>query len=160
MPGTLRPAPPLLPGAAPARSTEQRRIDVLRRLGHDRHLWIASAAGGPAHLIPLAFVWYGDEILMATKAGSRTARNLCEVGQARVAVGDSRDVVLIDGPVELTAPGQLDAGQTAAFGTLPIDPTVVPGMVCIRLRPRRIQAWRGPHEIDDRLVMRAGRWLA
>ena len=144
----------------PSRSAGRRRADVLALLESERHLWLASAADGDAHLIPVAFVWHKGEVLMATSAASRTARNLRAAGRTRIALGHTRDVVLIDGTVDLVSVHDVDTATAVKLATLPISPLRAPGMVCIRLRPRTVLAWRGPQEIDTRVVMRDGRWLA
>ena len=58
----MPPTPP-----PPARSTAERRRDVLAHLTDDIDLWLATAsADGEAHLVPLSFVWHGDRIIMST----------------------------------------------------------------------------------------------
>ena len=87
-------------GPAPARSRSQRTIDTLERLRTDVDLWVASASeDGHAYLVPLSYLWDGSALLIATPRASRTARNLTRTGWARVALGVTRDVVIVEGPV-------------------------------------------------------------
>src|SRR6059058_1460324 len=83
------------------RSTAQRKADVLEKLRRDVDLWAASAgATGEAYLIPLSFYWDGAGLTIATPGRSRTARNRRRAGRARVALGPTRDVVILEGPEE------------------------------------------------------------
>ncbi|HXP20736.1 MAG TPA: pyridoxamine 5'-phosphate oxidase family protein, partial [Streptosporangiaceae bacterium] len=144
---------------APPRSAGQRRTDVQHMLSTQRQLWLASAAGDQAHLIPLAFAWDGTTITMVTRRTSRTARNLRASGYARAAVGSPVDVVIIEGPVSFSEPAEAAAQTRAIFATLPLNPERVPGAIGVHLTPRRILAWRGLAEIADRTVMADGTWL-
>ena len=49
-----------------------------------------------AHLVPLSLCWHYGEVIVATEARSRTARNAQGSGQARLALGLTQDVVMID----------------------------------------------------------------
>lgn len=144
-----------------ARPRVERREAVLRRLAEERHVWIATAdpAADGAHLIPLAFVWDGATLTMATRERSRTVRNLRRSGRARVALGSTADVVIVEGDVTFSVPALDDPRLDATFATLPLDPRRVPGVVCVHLRPDRVMAWASPAEIDDRDLMRDGTWL-
>jgi hypothetical protein len=127
-------------------------------LGTERHLWLASAAGSLAHLIPVAFAWDGAVITMVTRRGSRTARNLRESGHARVALGSPRDVVIIEGTVSFSEPATAPPDVRAAFASLPLNPERLPGAIGVHLTPLRILAWRGLAEIADRTIMADGHW--
>ncbi len=82
------------------RSVEQRVIDVCAKLETEVDIWVASAsATGDAYLIPLSFYWDGVSLIVATPEQSRTARNLRRSGWARMALGPTRDVVVLEGPV-------------------------------------------------------------
>ena len=145
---------------APARSRSQRRIDILEKLRDDVDLWVASAdATGRAYLVPLSFYWDDSTLTVATPRGSRTARNLVRAGWARVALGQTRDVVIIEGPVEAIPIGtdtRLEDAHAQATG---FDPrTLAEAYVYLRITPHNIQAWRESNELDGRL-MRAGEWL-
>src|SRR3954447_10975860 len=106
--------------ATPPRSTEQRIADTLAKLATTVDCWVPSAsASGEVYLIPLSFVWHDGQLTIATPAASRTVRNLRRAGRARVAVGETRDVVIIDGtltfiPKDEVAPTLADAFSTAA----------------------------------------------
>jgi hypothetical protein len=145
----------------PVRSRPRRKADTLERLRTDVDLWVASAdASGEAYLVPLSFVWDGAALTIATPRSSPTARNLLRSGEARVALGPTRDVVLVDGTVhELpigTDPG-LEDTHAAATG---FDPrTLAEEYTYLRITPRTIRAWREANELADRLLMRDGRWL-
>ena len=146
----------------PSRSLEQRTADVLARLREDVDLWVASAdAEGNAYLVPLSFVWDGAAVTFATPRSSRTARNLVRAGSARVALGLTRDVVMLDGVVEAIAIGTDPALEEAHAAATGFDPRAEPEeYVYLRITPREIQAWREANELSGRKVMRAGRWLA
>ena len=84
------------------RSRAQRRADTERRLTHDVDLWVASAsADGAPYLVPLSFDWDGEALLLATPADSPTGRNLAANRTVRLGLGDTRDVCMIDGDVEI-----------------------------------------------------------
>jgi hypothetical protein len=91
------------PTSAPAspRPRAQRRVDVLEKLRTDVDLWVSSAdEAGNAYLVPLSFYWDDSALTVATPRASRTARNLVQARWARVALGPTRDVVIVEGPVE------------------------------------------------------------
>jgi len=85
----------------PARTSRQRKQDTLNRLEHDVDAWVASAdpADGTPYLVPLSFLWDGGTLLIATPSASPTSRNLQATGKARLGIGPTRDVVLIEGTV-------------------------------------------------------------
>jgi Pyridoxamine 5'-phosphate oxidase len=146
----------------PARTRAQRKADVLARLTGDVDLWVASAdATGDAYLIPLSYYWDGAALTVSTPRASRTAVNLTRAGSARVALGQTRDVVLIDGTVEALTLGtdpELEEAHAQASG---FDPrTLTEEYVYLRITPRAIQAWREVNELAGRWVMREGEWLA
>lgn len=143
------------------RSTSQRKKDVLEKLSADVDLWVASVTdGGEAYLIPLSFAWLDGRLIMATPEGSITARNLVRAGTARVALGPTRDVVIIEGRIQSEDTGSNPElaeahARQAGFDARETDETYV----LLHLEPRRIQAWRNPAELTNRDVMRGGRWL-
>jgi len=147
---------------APARSRRQRRRDTEHRLAHDVDAWVASAsADGAPYLVPLSFDWDGEALLVATPAGSPTGRNLASCRAARVALGHTRDVCMIDAEVEVLDIGALPADRAerfvarTGFDPRPLDPPYR----WFRLTPRRIQAWREVNELAGRELMRDGRWV-
>jgi hypothetical protein len=148
-------------GPVPARSRSQRTIDTLERLRTDVDLWVASASeDGHAYLVPLSYHWDGSARLVATPRASRTARNLIRTGWARVALGPTRDVVIVEGPVDaipIGADPELEDVHALAAG---FDPrTLSEEYVYLRIRPHAIQAWREATELEGRSVMRGGAWL-
>jgi hypothetical protein len=143
------------------RPRAQRRRDTLAKLAREIDLWVASAdAGGGAHLVPLSYVWDGAALTVATPRASRTARNLLRGGRARVALGPTRDVVIIDGAVEalpIGADPALENAHTAATG---FDARVEPEeYVYLRITPESVQAWRESNELAGRQLMRDGNWI-
>lgn len=145
------------------RTTAERKRDALVTLQEDVDLWVASAnERGDAYLVPLSFVWDGTHIVVATPAKSRTARNLRRAGVARVAIGPTRDVVIIEGDLDFIAANQIDGQLAAAFAAhTGFDPRrEQPDYVYIFLTPLRIQSWREANELAGREIMRDGRWLA
>ena len=145
----------------PVRPRAERREDVLARLRDDVDLWVASAdAAGRAYLIPLSFHWDGAAIVLATLRASRTARNLIRAGHARVALGHTRDVVMIDGAVEVLETGADPSLEDAHAESTGFDPRTEPeDYVYLRIVPDAIQAWREANELAERRLMRGGAWL-
>ncbi|MFE7899315.1 pyridoxamine 5'-phosphate oxidase family protein [Streptomyces sp. NPDC057424] len=148
---------------APVRSAAQRKKDTLHRLDHDADAWVATADGatGMPYLVPLSFLWNGSCLLFATPASSPTGRNLAASGRARVGIGPTRDVVLVEGTVETVQPGELteqDAEPFAAKTGFGPRRHATP-YFCFRVVPRRVQAWREADELDGRELMCDGWWL-
>src|SRR6476620_5872845 len=133
----------------PPRSRSERQADVLAKLRDDVDLWVASAdETGEAYLVPLSFHWDGAALTLATPRTSPTAVNLLRAGRARVALGPTRDVVIVEGTVaELPAGAdpELEAAFAAAAGFEPPECYVY---LCIT--PREIQAWREADELAGR----------
>ena len=144
------------------RSPAQRRRDTEQRLTHDIDLWVASASadGGP-YLVPLSFDWDGEAVLVATPAKSPTGRNLAATQTARLGLGHTRDVSMIEGDVEVLEIDALPQERGDRFATRAgFDPRAQDTPYrWFRISPRRIQAWREVNELSDRELMRAGRWL-
>ncbi|MFI0369691.1 pyridoxamine 5'-phosphate oxidase family protein [Actinomadura sp. 1N219] len=147
----------------PARTPEQRKHDVLDRLGRDVDAWVATAdpRTGAPYMVPLSFLWDSLSLLVATPAESVTGRNLRASGTARVGVGGTRDVVMIDGTVEALEAAELPDGTADAFAARTgFEPRSLPEhYLYFRVRPSRIQAWREVNELPGRDVMRDGAWL-
>lgn len=148
---------------APARSRRQRTQDTLHRLEHDVDAWVATAdpTDGMPYLVPLSFLWDGGTLLLATSAASPTGRNLQATGKARVGIGPTRDVVLVEGTVRALRLSELPADVGDAFATKTgFDPrTLTTPYLYFRIEPQRIQAWREVNELDGRDLMRGGRWM-
>ncbi len=148
---------------AEPRSRAARRADTERLLAREFDVWVATASGnGAPYLVPLSFHWDGAVLLMATSARSPTGRNLSASGTVRLAVGQTRDVCLIEGEVDVLAMDALGPRQAEQFvAHAGFDPRL-PGTdhLWFRVRPRRIQAWREVNEQPEREIMADGRWLA
>ncbi|SKC82690.1 hypothetical protein [Krasilnikoviella flava] len=150
------------------RTREQRLADTLAMLRTPaRDAWVATAsvaADGTAapYLVPLSLAWIDDRVVLALDATSRTGRSLLASGTARLSLGGTRDVVMIDAVLErsvrvVEAPEELAEGYAAQADW---DPR--PGGehdLYLVLRPRRVQAWREVDELAGRVLMRDGAWL-
>ncbi|WP_421742901.1 nitroreductase/quinone reductase family protein [Cellulomonas sp.] len=144
------------------RSTEQRHADALYRLGHDVDAWVATTdtATGAPRLTPLSFLWHDETLLFATSASGATGRNLAANPSVQVGIGLTRDVVLVQGTVEVvpTVPKALGDAFATKTG---FDPrTITTAFPYFRLTPRTIQVWREEDELAGRWLMRDGVWLA
>ncbi len=136
---------------APARTTAQRVADTLHRLQHDVDAWVATASpDGEPCMVPLSFLWDGATLLFSTAPGNPTARNVAAAGgRARIAVGHTRDVVLIDCAVEsLPAAGLAPETVEAFVAKAGFRPP--PKYVYLRMTPLSVQAWREVNELADR----------
>jgi Pyridoxamine 5'-phosphate oxidase len=124
-------------------------------------VWVATAsAAGAPYLVPLSLAWVDDRVVISAERSSLTARNLTASGAARLAVGATRDVVMIDAvldrAVDVTDDEALGAAYAAQADWDPRDST---GYVFLVLRPVRVQAWRDADELPGRTLMRDGSWL-
>ncbi|WP_199552407.1 pyridoxamine 5'-phosphate oxidase family protein [Streptomyces sp. N35] len=150
----------------PARSAGERKRDTLRRLEEDVDLWVASAdpETGAPFLVPLSFAWDGTSLLFATTVTSPTGRNLAASGRTRIGLGPTRDVVMVDGAVEVCTADELGKEKLDWFAQEsdwdPRQQANAEAYRWFRVTPRRIQAWREANEIQGRDLMRDGRWLA
>ena len=147
--------------AAQARDRQTRKHDALAMLATPAiDVWVATAsAAGSPHLVPLSLAWVDEQVVIAVEASSRTARNLVASGEARLAVGPTRDVVMIDAVLERTTDVAADEALAEAYvAQADWDPRRSTGYVFLVLRPDRVQAWREANEIRDRELMRDGRW--
>lgn len=144
----------------PARDAGQRKRDALARLRTDEDAWVSSAsADGTPYLVPLSFVWHDERLVMATKKNNPTARNLRANGACRVALGPTRDVVLIESTAETVASDALPDDLGKAFAEkLGWDPRGREAWVFLVFRPRRILVWREENELAGRELMRDGVW--
>lgn len=125
-------------------------------------VWVATAsAAGEAHLVPLSLAWTEGRLVVAVQETSRTARDLVASGRARLAVGPTRDVTMVDAVLERTVPVAEAAELGEAYAAqADWDPRHSTGYVYLLLRPERVQAWRESDEIAGRTLMRDGVWLA
>ena len=145
--------------AAP-RSLAQRLADTRARLNDDVDLWIASAHGDLPWLVPISFVWWEGEIWIASMGGARTQRNLSASPVVRLAVGELRDVVIIDGRAEVDEMGRTPKQVIERYAEKHggSDPSSWADIL-IRVRPTKVQAWREENELEGRHLMRDGHWL-
>ncbi|MCA2181535.1 pyridoxamine 5'-phosphate oxidase family protein [Nonomuraea glycinis] len=149
---------------APARTLDRRIRDTLDRLERDVDGWFATAdPAGLPYLMPLSFLWDGRSLLISTARTNPTARFLEATGKVRVALGPTRDVVLIDAEVrEVIAAAEIPAETGDAFAAKAgFDPREQRGAYpYFRIVPLRIQAWREVNELAQRDVMIDGKWLS
>ena len=150
------------------RTREQRRADTLAKLSAPAvDVWVATAAGDAsghvsAYLVPLSLAWLNERIVLATEADSVTARNIIGARRARLGLGPTRDVVMIDADLERVysldeVPADLARGYAMQADWDPRDSGGQ--MRFLVLRPHRIQAWREANELPGRTLMRGGEWI-
>lgn len=145
-----------------ARSLETRMVDTLAILATPAiDVWVATASpSGAPHLVPLSLAWVDGLVVIAVERTSVTARNLATTGEARLAVGPTRDVVMIDAHLERAIDVRADDALGAAFAAqADWDPRGDAGYAFLVLRPVGVQAWREANEIAGRTLMRDGVWL-
>lgn len=143
------------------RDPETRKADALRQLtAPAADAWVATASqAGEPHLVPLSLAWIDDRAVIALEAGSVTARNISSAGRARLAVGPTRDVVLLDAELERSAGVDEDAELGTAYAAqADWDPRGLAGYAFLVLRPTKIQVWRESNELAQRVLMRNGVW--
>jgi nitroimidazol reductase NimA-like FMN-containing flavoprotein (pyridoxamine 5'-phosphate oxidase superfamily) len=145
----------------PPRSPEQRKKDALHRLENDIDLWVASADADGPYLVPLSFLWDGSTLLMSTPADSPTGRNLESNSLVRLGLGPTRDVVLIEGTVEVLTADDLAPGVADEFADKTgFEPRGYGDTYrYYRVHPLRVQVWREANEIKGRTIMRDGTWI-
>jgi hypothetical protein len=147
------------------RTAEQRKADTIAKLqGSDADVWVATAAvaNAEAYLVPLSLAWIDQLIVIALEPRSRTARNLAENPRTRLAIGPTRDLVMIDAQVQsATLSTELDGATGDAYvAQVGWDPRRESSpYLYIALRPTRVQAWREANELAGRTLMKDGAWL-
>jgi len=149
---------------SPPRSAAERKAHVLELLESEPDAWIATAsAQGEVCQIPLSFAWTGTVLVLSTSAESVTGRNLASTGRVRIALGGTRDVVLIEGSVRSTHSGEEVPDEFA-------DPFAAKSHWDPRkdtsghyayfvVSPVKVQSWREENELKGRTLMREGEWL-
>lgn len=154
MPGMTQAAP---------RERDQRVRDTLAKLSEPAaDVWVATASpDGAPYLVPLSLAWLDGRVVIAVDGTSRTARNLEAGRTARLALGPTRDVVVIDARLERSVPVDEAGGLADRYAAqADWDPrTAGEPYRYLVLRPERVQAWREADEIAGRTLMRAGTWL-
>lgn len=155
--------------APPApRSKQRRKADTLAKLTEQyADVWVSTAGssgtGSPQpYLVPLSLAWIDERVVIALDANSRTARNIAAQGVARLALGPTRDVVVIEAVLDhavavAEAPHDIAERYAAQADWDPRESAE--GTEYMVLTPHRIQAWREANELADRTLMRDGRWL-
>lgn len=150
------------------RAREQRRADTLAKLSEPTvDVWVATAAvdasgQASAYLVPLSLAWIDERVVLAAEADSLTVRNIISQGHARLGLGPTRDVVMLDAELEQVygldeVPDDL-ARRYAMQADW--DPRKAGDkMRFLVLRPQRIQAWREVNELPGRTLMRSGEWI-
>jgi hypothetical protein len=144
------------------RNHQTRKADMLRMLATQViDVWVATAsAAGRPYLVPVSLAWVGERVVIAVEGSSVTARNLMAAGAARLGIGPTRDVVMIDAVLEKAVDVATDDALGAAYvAQADWDPRGSTGYVFLVLRPVRVQAWREANEIAGRTLMRDGHWL-
>ncbi len=143
------------------RPLDARSTDARERLADSHQLWLATGGSRGAHLIPVAYVLDDGLIVTATAGNSRTVANLRETGCARLGLGTTDDVVMVDVDLDgLISPTDMSSEVTDRYAAVSHDPRNMPGYTYIRFRPRRVQAWNGYHEFAGRTLMLEGKWLS
>jgi len=149
---------------ADPRPPEQRKSDTLEALAaHEADVWTATAGReGQPHLVPLSLCWLDERIVLVTEPTTSTVRNLRAGSTARLGLGPTRDVVMIDAVLESDHDSTEVTPEIAdAFAAQSgWDPRQATGdFRYVVLRPVRVQAWREETELADRTLMRDGEWL-
>jgi hypothetical protein len=145
------------------RSPEQRKSDALAKLtAKGENVWVASASPtGAVHLVPMSHTWNGSQVVLATEPTSVTVVNATANKRVRLALGETRDVVIVEAAlVEATpkadASTELAEGYAAQAGW---DPqTDSNDYVYLVLEPDLIQVWQEGEDLTGRTVMRDGTW--
>src|SRR6266700_2930135 len=145
------------------RTREQRKADTLAKLAApSADVWVATAAAdadrhASSYLVPLSLAWIDERVVLATEAGSVTARNITSQGRTRIGLGPTRDVVMIDAELEhVYSPDEVSADLARRYAAQAgWDPRESgESMRFLVLRPLRIQAWREADELPGRDLMR------
>lgn len=146
------------------RSPLERKSDALAKLeAAESNVWVASASpAGLVHLVPVTNTWNGSHVVLATGPKSQTVANVTANPRVRLALGDTRDVVMIDAVLieavpESEAPKAMADGYATQAGW---DPrTDSNDYVYLRFELERVQVWREVEDSAGRTVMRNGAWI-
>ena len=143
------------------RDVKTRKVDVMTVLEDQGHYWLTSAHDDRPHAIGVSAWWKEEQLVVTTLGTSRTARNMTPGAQVVLLHGDPADAVVIYAEVVDSSPAkdaqEIARGFKAVMGWEPGESS---GWTFFRLRPTRIQAFRGYDEIEGRDVMKDGRWQA
>ena len=86
-----------MPTRGAPRPAARRKADALAQLtAPAADVWVATAASGRPHLVPLSLAWVAERVVLAVADDSPPARNLPAAGAARLGVGPTRDAVMRD----------------------------------------------------------------
>lgn len=125
-------------------------------------MWVASASpSGDVHLIPVTHTWNGSQHVLTTEPGSRTVTNVTANPRARLALGETRDVVMVDAVlVEAIPAAHASVAMAESYASQAgWDPRTDSGeYVYLVFKPERIQVWREDEDLAGRTVMRNGTW--
>jgi general stress protein 26 len=146
------------------RSPEERKADALAKITATKaNVWVASASrSGGVHLIPVTHTWNGSQHVLTTEPRSKTVTNVMANPRVRLALGETRDVVMVDAILieaipAAEAPAMVAEGYASQAGW---DPRTDSGdYVYLVFRPERIQVWREDEDLAGRTVMRNGAWV-
>lgn len=148
--------------AAAVRDVATRVRDAKELIRREVDAWVSSAMdNGRGYLVPLSYYWDGERMTIALNRRSPTALNLKRAGWARVGLGPTRDVVIVEGVVEFISLAGNDALADKHAVAAGFDARADgDAYVFLQIVPETIQAWRTAEELKGRVVMREGRWLA
>jgi hypothetical protein len=117
---------------------------------------------GVVHLIPVTHTWNGSQVVLATGPTSSTVANATANRRVSLALGETRDVVIIDADLVENIPAsmahaELAEGYAAQAGW---DPRTDGGdYVYLVLAPVRVEVWKEGEDPAGRTVMRDGKWV-
>jgi hypothetical protein len=148
--------------STPSRDVATRKKDVLAVLESQDHYWLSTAeVSGRPHVIGVSALWSDGELLVTTLGTSRTARNMEMNPNVVLAHGDPSDAVVVQAGVIESSPVATSRELRETWKkVMGWDPGELGDWTFFRLRPTRIQAFRGYDEIGGRDVMVRSRWLA
>ncbi|CAN5707321.1 hypothetical protein BH23CHL2_BH23CHL2_31720 [soil metagenome] len=144
------------------RELATRAYDARQMLEREVAAWVSSAGDdGLGYLVPLSYYWDGERMTFAAHPRSPTVVNLARAGWARVAIGRTRDVVIIEGSVDVFPVEGHDGLAALHAEATGFDTRSETEPYCfIQLTPETAQTWRNAAELPGRTVMRDGAWLA
>ena len=116
-----------------------------QRLHRSRNFWLATAADGAPHLMPVWAVWHTGQLWFSSSNGSRKARNLAGQPRCSLATSDPLEPVVAAGQARrVTDPDALAAmlaAENAKYGTSYGPEMVDPASNSVlRLRPEWVFA--------------------
>jgi hypothetical protein len=132
----------------------------MHHLENDVDAWLATTDSRRPWLVPLSFTWHDGRLVFATDESSPTISNAKIASRVRIALGATRDVVLIDGDAAVEPSTDMSDAEVATYrrknGS---DPRGWADSI-LRVSPQRVQAWREENELRGRTLMRDGAWLS